>query len=165
MSHHLVKASDLVPNFLGQKQIIKLTRVFRPMCLSAIQNFNGGEVFQVFVVGDYVYWVQSTTKIVSPDLEHLEDAILFSPPHSLVGVRWTGLDSTGLHQTDQTHPNLCLICNKSSGVRWSPLDCTGPLLKFLDGNRVLDLTRAQSSLPSPVDSTRLWKNWKPAQTN
>ena len=36
-----------------------------------------------------------------------EEAILFSPPHSPVGVRRTGPDSTGLHRTDQTLPNLC----------------------------------------------------------
>jgi len=73
----------------------------------------------------------------------------FSLPH----IVW--LDSTGLHRTDQTHLNLCLNCNESGGVRWSPPDWTGLLLNFFNGNRVLGLTRLQSSLPSPVESTGL----------
>ena len=36
---------------------VKLTKVFRPSRLSAVQDFGGGKVFQVLVVGDYVYRV------------------------------------------------------------------------------------------------------------
>ena len=49
-------------------------------------------------------------------LMHPSSPILFSSPHSLVGVCRTEPDSTGLHRTDQTHPNLCLICNESTGL-------------------------------------------------
>ena len=49
-------------------------------------------------------------------------SILFSLPHSPVGVHHTGPDSTGLHQTNWTHPNLCLNCNESSWVHWTEPD-------------------------------------------
>ena len=75
----------------------------------------------------------------------LSITILFSPPHSPVGVRWTGPDWTGL-------TGLRQICAK---LAMSPPDWTGLLLKFPCQNRILDLTRPQSSLPSPVDSSGL----------
>ncbi len=103
-------------------------------------------------------WVLKQIRLgpVCPDT-----AILFSSPHSPVGVWQTGPDSTGLHQTDQTHLNLCLNCNESGGLHWTLPDWTRLLLKFLDGNRVLGLTRLQSGLPSPVDWTGLhWTDYE-----
>ena len=56
---------------------VELTKVFRLSRLSVVQDFGGGKVFQVLVVGDYVYQVQSAIQIVSPDLEHLKDGVKF----------------------------------------------------------------------------------------
>src|SRR5437016_13164324 len=72
-------------------------------------------------------------------------SILFSPPHSPVGLRWTPADSTGLHRTatglgitesrwthfqpDSTRLHRTGACKftevlsaQSGGLRWSPPD-------------------------------------------
>ncbi len=56
---------------------VKLAKVFRPSRLPVIQNLGSGKVFQVFVVGDYIYRVRSAIQIVSPDSERLKDGIKF----------------------------------------------------------------------------------------
>ena len=44
---------------------VELQKIFGPMSLSSGEHFRSTEVFQIFVVGDDIYWRGGTLKIVS----------------------------------------------------------------------------------------------------
>ena len=57
MSHRLVSALGLVPRFLGQTyNEVEGGKKFQPTCLSTCEDFGGGKVLKVPVVGNDVDW-------------------------------------------------------------------------------------------------------------
>jgi hypothetical protein len=48
---------------------------YRPSSLSAIEEFGGGKIFEIFVIRDNVDWCHGTLEIVAPDSECFEDSI------------------------------------------------------------------------------------------
>ena len=51
-----------------------MAEVFRPSRLATVQEFCGGEVFQIFVVGNNIDGGSGTFKVVTPDAERFEDS-------------------------------------------------------------------------------------------
>ena len=48
---------------------VELRQEFRPSCLASCEQFCCGEVFQVLVVGDNVYWLGHAFQVMSPPFE------------------------------------------------------------------------------------------------
>ena len=50
-----------------------MTKILGPTHLTLIEDLGGGEIFQVLVIGDDVYWMHRAIQVVAPDAESLKD--------------------------------------------------------------------------------------------
>ena len=85
---------------------VELGQKFRPPGLLVGEHFRGGEILQIFVVGDHIYRGSRTLKVVVPSLESFEYSQEFLVMHVVVQLRGCVKSGSSLGASSQVQNDL-----------------------------------------------------------